>query len=91
MRETLLEAVALCLSDGLIHGDLSAYNVLIHDGRPYIIDVPQAVDAAVHSEAQRLFTRDVENLTRHFARYGIADDGALWAEEVWRRYERGRL
>ncbi len=91
MRETLLEAVALCLSDGLIHGDLSAYNVLIHDGRPYIIDVPQAVDAAMHPEAQRLFTRDVTNLTRHFARYGIADDGAPWAEEVWRRYERGRL
>ncbi len=91
VRETLLGAIALCLSDGLIHGDLSAYNVLIHEGRPYIIDLPQAVDAAVHPEAQRLFTRDVMNLTRYFARYGIADDGALWAEDVWRRYERGRL
>ncbi len=91
MREGLLDAVERCLKEGLIHGDLSAYNVLVHEGSPYIIDVPQAVDAAVHPEAERLFRRDVTNLTRHFARYGIPDDGEGWARQVWRLYETGRL
>lgn len=78
-------------AEGLIHGDLSAYNVLVHKGQPYIIDLPQAVDAAVHAGAAELFTRDVRNLTRHFARYGIPDDGEAWAQDIWRLYERGRL
>ncbi len=91
MRETLLGAIARSLGEELIHGDLSAYNVLVHEGSPYLIDLPQAVDAAVHPEAQWLFSRDVTNLTRHFARYGITDDGAAWAQDVWHRYETGRL
>ncbi len=91
MREALLDAVERCLGAGLIHGDLSAYNVLVYQGRPFIIDVPQAVDAAVHPEAERLLRRDVTNLTRHFARYGVPDDGEGWARRVWRLYETGRL
>jgi RIO kinase 1 len=79
------------LGAGLIHADLSAYNVLVWQGRPHVIDLPQAVDAAVHPLARDLLLRDVRNVTRHFARYGIPDDGQAIAESLWRRYERAEL
>ncbi len=90
-RAELLDAVERLLRSGLIHGDLSPYNVLVFEGRPWIIDLPQAVDAAVHPDGRALLRRDVTNLTRHFARYGIADDGLECADALWSAYERGAL
>ncbi|MDA8343944.1 MAG: hypothetical protein M0Z66_00530 [Thermaerobacter sp.] len=90
-RAALLEDVERCLRAGLIHGDLSPYNVLVFQGAPWIIDLPQAVDAAVHPDGRSLLRRDVTNLTRHFARHGIPDDGADYADALWEQYERGRI
>lgn len=91
MRRELLAALEAMLGLGLIHGDLSAYNVLVWQGRACIIDLPQAIDAAVHPLARDLLQRDVCNLTRHFARYGIPDDGQAIAADLWRRYERAEV
>jgi len=91
IRVELLDLVERCLAVGLIHGDLSAYNVLLFGGRPYVIDWPQAVDAAVHPGAEALLARDVRNLTRHFARYGCPDDGPGRALDLWDRWRRGQL
>jgi len=91
LRRELLAGVEAMLSHGLIHGDLSPYNVLYWAGRAYLIDLPQAVDAAVHGDGLGLLRRDAQNLTRHFARYGLVDDGAAWAEALWLRYVTGRL
>jgi RIO kinase 1 len=73
----------------LVHGDLSAYNVLWHDDRPRIIDVPQAIDLHGRPDGFGYFDRDVSNLERYFARYGLsARDFAL---RTWERYQRGQL
>lgn len=90
-RKELLDAIARLLALGLIHGDLSAYNVLVFDAQPWIIDLPQSVDAAVHPDGCGLLTRDVANLTRHFARYGLPDDGCALGRRLWDRYQRGAL
>ncbi len=57
----------------------------------HINDLPQAVAAAVHPGAHLLLERDVTNLTCHFARYGIPDDGAGIAAGLWRRCERAEI
>ena len=55
-----------------MHGDLSAYNVLWHAGRPWIIDVPQALNLHTHPGGYEYLRRDVANLERYFARYGLS-------------------
>jgi RIO kinase 1 len=85
----LLENVEILLDNHLVHGDLSAYNVLWWDGRAWVIDLPQAVDVRTHPDAYRLLCRDVENLERYFERYGLDARGV--ADRAWSRYQRGRL
>ena len=85
----LLENVERLLDQHLVHGDLSAYNVLWWDERPWIIDVPQSLDARLNPNAQRLFERDVANLERYFRRYGVSAAG--FASRTWQRYRRGEL
>ena len=58
--------------DGLAHGDLSAYNVLVHDGRPVMIDLPQVVDLIANPRGDWFLTRDAENIGRWFAARGLA-------------------
>lgn len=85
----LLENVEILLDNHLVHGDLSAYNVLWWDGRAWIIDVPQAIDVRRHPDPYALLRRDVENLERYFERYGLRAGAFL--DQVWTRYCRGRL
>jgi RIO kinase 1 len=59
---------------GVVHGDLSAYNILWDQGRIVIIDFPQSVDPIVHPEGISLLDRDVTNVTNWFARRGIECD-----------------
>lgn len=73
----VLRAVDTMLDCGIVHGDLSAFNIL-YDGRPVIIDFPQAVYAATNDEAYALFRRDVERVCDYFARSG-ADPAAAAA------------
>jgi RIO kinase 1 len=79
------------LSHDRVHGDLSAFNVLVWDGRAFVIDFPQAVVASVNPNARQLLDRDVARLAQHFARYGVHADAGALAADLWARYERGIL
>jgi len=84
--EALLGDVSKLLECGLVHGDLSAYNVLYHEGRPRLIDLPQAVDLSGGVDGWALFYRDMENLAAYFARQGLKVDPLADALRLWQRY-----
>ena len=86
--ECLLDNVQLWLAWNVVHGDLSPYNVLYHAGDPIAIDFPQACDPRFNSNAFRLLVRDLENLARYFARFGVARDAFGLAEAYWSAWER---
>ena len=73
MRSTciarLIREVVRMLCAGIVHGDLSEFNILLGADGPVIIDLPQAVDAAGNNHAQRMLLRDVDNLRRFFGRF----------------------
>jgi RIO kinase 1 len=84
------EAVRMLLA-GVVHGDLSEFNILLaHDG-PVIIDLPQAVDAAGNNHAQRMLMRDVGNLAAFFGRFAPELRKTEYGPEIWSLYERGTL
>lgn len=85
---TILNNVELWLNNYVIHADLSAYNVLYWHGQPVVIDFPQAVDPRFNANAYSLLLRDVENINRYFARYGVTRDASEIVEDLWRAYER---
>jgi RIO kinase 1 len=86
--DRLLDNIQLWLACDIVHGDLSAYNVLMHDGSPVVIDFPQACDPRFNANAFRLLLRDIENLARFFARLGIHRDASRLAERYWSAWER---
>ena len=79
------------LCAGIIHGDLSEYNILVSADGPVIIDLPQAVDAAGNNHAKAMLTRDVNNLTTYFGQFAPALLATQYAEEIWSLYEHGEL
>jgi RIO kinase 1 len=83
--------VELLLRNNLVHADLSPFNILYRDGRATIIDFPQAVDARTNRNSYELLRRDVENVTGHFARYGVDADPDRLATDLWYRYLFARL
>jgi RIO kinase 1 len=85
----LLRNVEIFLDCHVVHGDLSAYNVLFAAGRPWLIDVPQALDVRTNRDAFGYLLRDVRNLERYFAPHGL--DAGNFAEVIWSRYRRGLL
>src|SRR3569623_1779642 len=87
----LVRQVVRMLCAGVIHGELSEYNVLVDDSGPVIIDLPQAVDAAGNNNAFRMLWRDVNNLTAYFGRYEPAILATDYGREIWDLYERGLL
>ncbi|HEX7035370.1 MAG TPA: RIO1 family regulatory kinase/ATPase [Pseudomonadales bacterium] len=80
----LIRDVEILLDGGLVHGDLSAYNVLYQDGRPRMIDLPQAVDVDGPADAWALFYRDIDNLCGYFRRQGLDTDPLELAMRLWR-------
>jgi RIO kinase 1 len=70
--EQMVQAVVALARDGLAHGDLSAYNVLVHDGRLVMIDLPQVVDVIANPRGAFFLTRDAENIGRWFGHHGLA-------------------
>ncbi|MFN8476137.1 MAG: RIO1 family regulatory kinase/ATPase [Anaerolineae bacterium] len=84
--ERLLHNIDLMLQHGLVHGDLSAFNVLYWEGDVKIIDFPQAVEIATNHDAFTLFQRDVQRLCQYFDRYGVAPHPRRLATRLWRRY-----
>ena len=87
----LIRQVQLMLCAGLIHGDLSAYNVLVTDAGPVIIDLPQAVNAAGNNNARAMLLRDVENVTSTLARFAPELAATRYGEEMWALYARADL
>jgi RIO kinase 1 len=87
----LLIEVIRMLGAGLIHGDLSEYNILLDSGGPVIIDLPQAVDAAGNSEAEAMLVRDVDNLAAYFGQFAPQLLDASYGKEIWRLFEAGVL
>lgn len=87
----VIAEIVRMLAAGLIHGDLSEFNVLVDTNGPVIIDLPQAVNAAGNNNAERMLERDVDNMRRYFGRY--APDLLLtdYAKEIWALYESGDL
>ena len=85
----LIREVLRMLAAGLIHGDLSEFNVLLAADGPVIIDLPQAVDAAGNNHAQRMLLRDVANLRDFFGRFAPALLGTHFGPEIWDLYKRG--
>jgi RIO kinase 1 len=87
--ERLLRNVEIFLELHLVHGDLSAYNVLWYSDKAWIIDVPQSLNLHTNPNGWEYLRRDVANLERYFARYGLGCGD--FAERSWRRYLRGGL
>lgn len=86
--EELIRNVELMLGMGLIHGDLSAYNVLYWEGAVTLIDFPQVTDARTNSDARAIFERDVQRLCEYFARYGVRRNASGLANSLWDRFWR---
>ena len=87
----LIRQVVLMLCAGVVHGDLSEYNVLVGSDGPVIIDLPQAVDAAANNNASRMLQRDVDNLAAYFGRFAPELLATDYGREIWALYERGEL
>lgn len=87
----MMHYVRLMLCAGLVHGDLSEFNVLVDAYGPVIIDLPQAVDAAANNNAEAMLARDINNMTRYYAEFAPVLLNTRYAEEMWALYEEGEL
>ncbi|RUR33656.1 PA4780 family RIO1-like protein kinase [Vreelandella nanhaiensis] len=87
----VIQDVVRMLCAGLIHGDLSEFNVLVDAEGPVIIDLPQAVDAAGNNSAAVMLERDVDNMRAYFGRFAPALLTTHYAKEMWALYEAGEL
>jgi RIO kinase 1 len=90
-HRTLIGEVVRMLCAGVVHGDLSEFNILVGADGPVIIDLPQAVDAAGNNHAQAMLARDVNNLRTYFGQFAPALLTTQYAEEIWALYEHGGL
>ncbi|AOU99559.1 kinase [Acidihalobacter yilgarnensis] len=87
----LMRDIVRMLCAGLVHGDLSEFNVLMDASGPVIIDLPQAVDAAANNHAQWMLARDVESITAYYAQSAPELSDTRYAQEIWALYEKGEL
>jgi RIO kinase 1 len=87
----LIREVQRMLCAGIVHGDLSEFNILLAADGPVVIDLPQAVDAAGNNHAQRMLLRDVHNLRDFFGRFAPELLSSRYGEEIWDLYRRGML
>jgi RIO kinase 1 len=87
----MIEQIVRMLCAGLIHGDLSEFNVLLGSDGPVIIDLPQAVDAAGNNNAFRMLERDVNNMRATFGQFAPELLETEYAKEMWDLFEAGDL
>lgn len=87
----VMREVVRMLCAGIIHGDLSEFNVLVDQYGPVIIDLPQAVNAAANNNAKAMLERDVENMTKYFGQFAPSLLQTNFGKEIWELYEKGEL
>jgi len=87
----IMQDVVRMLCVGIIHGDLSEFNVLLDEYGPVIIDLPQAVNAAANNNAKHMLLRDVDNMVRYFGQFDPYLHETRFGEEIWKLYEDGLL
>jgi RIO kinase 1 len=91
LHHELIQEVVRMLCAGIVHGDLSEYNILMDPYGPVIIDLPQAVNAAGNPHARMMLERDVQNLTDFFGQFAPQLKNTRYGLEIWRLYEAGEL
>lgn len=87
----VIEYVKRMLCAGVIHGDLSEFNILVDEYGPVIIDLPQAVNAAGNNHAESMLTRDVENVAAYYGQFSPDLLNTRYAQEMWALYQDGEL
>ena len=87
----VMHYVLLMLCAGIVHGDLSEFNVLVDSYGPVIIDLPQAVNAAANNNAFSMLQRDVRNMTDYYAEFAPELKETHYAEEMWALFQAGKL
>lgn len=90
-HKILIDQIVQMLCVGIVHGDLSPYNVLVDGEGPVIIDLPQAVSATGNHQARVMIKRDIDNLTAYFSRFAPELEHSDYAGEIWSYYQHGQL
>lgn len=90
-HQQMVREVVRMLCAGLVHGDLSEFNVLVDANGPVIIDLPQAVNAAGNNNAGRMLERDVQNMANYFGKYAPELLQTNYGKEIWSLYVAGNL
>jgi RIO kinase 1 len=90
-HRALIQEVLRMLCAGIVHGDLSEFNILLSQDGPVIIDLPQAVDAAGNNQAKGMLERDVDNLASYFGRFAPELLTSQYGKEIWALYAHGDL
>jgi RIO kinase 1 len=85
--EQVMRAIELLLYRNVIHGDLSAYNVLVWEGEATVIDLPQAVDPRKNRHSPAMLERDVDRICAYFARLGLSSSPARLAADLWTAWQ----
>ena len=91
LHEHLVRQCVKILCAGMVHGDLSEYNILMGASGAVIIDLPQATDAAHNRNSERLFLRDLKNIKNYLGRFAPSIRKTQYGREIWALYESGQL